>query len=95
MIALEKMKEIRAMARRRKTMDELMEILEEINPDVDYETEDRLIDDKVLDSFSIVTLVSEISDAFDIEISPKYLVPENFNSARAMWAMIQKIQQEE
>ena len=76
-------------------MDELMEILEEINPDVDYETEDRLIDDKVLDSFSIVTLVSEISDAFDIEISPKYLVPENFNSARAMWAMIQKIQQEE
>lgn len=76
-------------------MDELMEILEEINPDVDYETEGRLIDGKVLDSFSIVTLVSEISDAFDIEISPKYLVPENFNSARAMWAMIQKIQQEE
>lgn len=75
-------------------MDELLEILEEINPDVDYETEDRLIDGKVLDSFSIVTLVSEISDAFDIEISPKYLVPENFNSARAMWAMIQRIQEE-
>lgn len=76
-------------------MDELMEILEEIDPDVDYETEDRLIDGKVLDSFSIVSLVAAISDTFDIEISPKYLVPENFNSAKAMWNMIQKIQEEE
>lgn len=76
-------------------MEELLEILEEINPDIDYETEDRLIDGKVLDSFSIVTLVAEISDAFDIEISPKYLVPENFNSAEAMWKMIQVIQQED
>ena len=76
-------------------MDELLEILEEINPDIDYETEDRLIDGKVLDSFSIVSLVSEISDAFDIEISPKYLIPENFNSVSAMWEMIQTIQQEE
>ncbi len=75
-------------------MEELLEILEEINPDVDYEKEERLIDGKVLDSFSIVSLVSEISDAFDIEISPKYLVPENFNSAKAMWAMVQRIQQE-
>lgn len=76
-------------------MDELLEILEEINPDIDYETEDRLIDGKVLDSFSIVSLVAEISDAFDIEISPKYLVPENFNSAEAMWSMIQTILQED
>ncbi len=76
-------------------MDELMEILVEINPDVDYATEDRLIDGKVLDSFSIVTLVTEISDTFDIDIGPKYLVPENFNSAKAIWAMIQQIQQEE
>lgn len=76
-------------------MDELLEILEEINPDIDYETEDRLIDGKVLDSFSIVSLVAEISDAFDIEISPKYLVPENFNSAQAMWSMIQTILQED
>ncbi len=76
-------------------MDELMEILMEIDPDVDYENETQLIDGKVLDSFSIVSLISEISDAFGIEISPKYLVPENFNSVQAMWAMIQKIQEEE
>lgn len=76
-------------------MDELLEILEEIDPDVDYETEDNLIDGKVLDSFSIIRLIAAICDEFDIEISPKYLVPENFNSAEAMWKLIQKIQEEE
>ena len=76
-------------------MDELLDILYEINPDVDYETEDQLIDGKVYDSFSIITLIAEISNAFDIEISPKYLVNANFNSASAMWAMIQAIQDEE
>ena len=76
-------------------MDDLMEILMDINPDVDYEAETRLIDGKVLDSFSIVSLVAQISDVFDIDISPKYLVPENFNSAKAMWEMIQTILEEE
>ena len=76
-------------------MDELMELLEEIAPDVDFATETRLIVDKVLDSFSIVSLVAQLADTFDIEISPKYLVPENFNSAQAMWNMIQTIREEE
>jgi len=76
-------------------MDELMDILMEIDLDIDYETEDQLIDGKVLDSFSIVNLVAQISDVFDIDISPKYLIPENFNSAEAMWDMIQTIQDEE
>ena len=76
-------------------MEELLELLEDICPDVDYETETNLIDGKVLDSFSIVSLISAISNEFDIEISPKYLVPENFNSARAMWDLIQKIQEED
>ncbi len=76
-------------------MDELLEILEDINPDVDYETETRLIDGKALNSFSIITLVSNIQEEFDIEISPAYLVPESFNSVDAMWAMIQMIQEED
>ena len=76
-------------------MDELLDILNDINPDVDYETEDNLIDGKVYDSFSIITLISAISDTFDIELGPEHLIPENFNSAAAMWAMIQKIQNEE
>ena len=76
-------------------MEELLEILDDINPDVDYSKETNLIDGKVYDSFSIITLVSNISEEFDIEIGPEYLVPENFNSADAMWKMIQKIQEDE
>ena len=72
-----------------------MEILMDINPNIDYENEKKLIDGKVLDSFSIVNLVAEISETFDITISPKYLIPENFNSVEAMWNMIQKITNEE
>ncbi len=75
-------------------MEELIEILMDINPDVDYEKEQSLIDGKVLDSFSIITLIGEISDHFDIEIGPRYLVPENFNSVQAMWDMIGRIQGE-
>ena len=76
-------------------MEQLMDILMEINPDIDYQNEKKLIDEKVLDSFSIVNLVSQISESFDIEISPKYLIPENFNSVDAMWKMIQTIMDEE
>lgn len=63
-------------------MEELIDILEEINPDVDYETCDTLIDDGYLDSFAIVSLVGELNDTFDIEISPADIIPENFNSAK-------------
>ena len=73
-------------------MDELLEILNEVNSDVDYEICDTLIDDGFLSSFDIVSIVSELNDAFDIEISPADIVPENFNSAEAMWEMIQRLQ---
>lgn len=76
-------------------MDELLDILNEINPDVDYDTEDNLIDGKVYDSFSIISLIGEICDRFDIEISPKWMRNENFNSAQAMWHMIETILEEE
>ena len=76
-------------------MEELIEILMDIDPTIDYENEKNLIDGKILDSFSIISLISEISDNFDIDISPKYLVPENFNSVEAMWNLIQLIQSEE
>ena len=75
-------------------MDELIEILEELRPDVDFENETALIDDGVLDSFDIVALVGELNDAFDIEIKPNNLVPENFNSAEAMMALIEQLQDE-
>ena len=68
-----------------------MDILTELNSEVDFETCDTLIDDGILDSFDIVSLVGELNDTFDIEITPVDIVPENFNSAEAMWDMIQRL----
>lgn len=76
-------------------MDELLDIMNEINPDVDYDTEDNLIDGKVYDSLSILTLITQICDTFDIEIGPKWMRNENFNSAQKIWDMIQAIQEDE
>ena len=76
-------------------MDELIAILKDIHPDVDYETATNLIDGKILDSFDIISLVSEINDKFDVVISAEYMIPENFNSARALWDLIQKLEDEE
>ncbi len=72
-------------------MDQLLDILTEINSEVDYETCDTLIDDGIFDSFDIVSLVGELNDTFDIDISPVDITPENFNSAEAMWDMIQRL----
>lgn len=75
-------------------MDELMQILEELRPDVDFENEKQLIADGILESFDILALVGELNEEFDIEIKPNDLVPENFNSAEAMYALITKLQDE-
>lgn len=75
-------------------MEELMEILGELRPDIDFENETALITDGVLDSFDIVALVAELNEAFDIEIKPNNLVPDNFNSVKAMMALIEQLQDE-
>ena len=72
-------------------MDKLIKILSEINPDIDFETEDALIDGGILDSFDIVTLVAEIDDAFGVAIPAEALIPENFNSARAILSLIRRL----
>lgn len=76
-------------------MEELMEILEELRPDVDFANEKSLVTGGVLDSFDIISLVSQLNDEFDITIKPANLVPENFNSAEAMLSLIEKLQDEE
>ena len=75
-------------------MNELMEVLENLRPDVDFENETALVTGGVLDSFDIVGQVAELNDTFDIEIGPSDLVPENFNSAEAIWALVEKLQDE-
>ena len=75
-------------------MDELIEILKDLHSDVDFETCTTLIDDKILDSFDIVSIVSEVNDRFDVTIPAKELVPENFNSAKALWALISRLEED-
>ena len=75
-------------------MNELIETLEDIQPGVDYENCTTLIDDGLLDSLSIIAIVSEIEDNFDVVIPAVEIVPDNFNSAAALWALIERLQDE-
>ncbi len=77
------------------TKAELLEILTELHPDVDFEAQSALVDDGILDSFDIVSLISEITDTFDVELSAVHIVPENFNTVAALVALIDKLMDEE
>ena len=68
--------------------EKVVEILSDIRPDVDFETETQLITNGVLESFDILSIVAELSEEFDVTIRPKDLVPENFNSVDAMVEML-------
>ena len=72
-------------------MDELLEILNEVKPGVDFENDTDLIGHSVLDSITMVTLVMELNDAFDIEITPVDIVPENFKTVQTIYDMIQRL----
>ena len=74
-------------------METLLEILNDIDDTVNWEDETALIDDRILDSFGMISLISELEDQFEIEIDASEIVPENFNSADAMWKMIQRLQE--
>ena len=71
----------------------LIAILEDIVPGVDFEAEEELIDDGILESLDIVSIVNEIMEQFDVEISVDDLLPENFNSADAILALIKSKQE--
>ena len=75
-------------------MDELIEILKDLHSNVDFYTCTTLIDYKLLDSFYIVSIVSEVNDRFDVAIPAKELVPENFNSAKALWDLITRLEED-
>ena len=66
-------------------MEKLMNIL--------MEKEEKLIDDRIMDSFMVISLISELEDQFQIEIDASEIIPENLNSVNAMWRMITKLQE--
>ena len=73
-------------------MEELLKLLKKIKPEINFEGNEHLIDNEELDSFDIVSIVSAINDEFDIEIGAGDIVPENFNSVKAMYQLIQKLE---
>ena len=75
-------------------MEALLNILTDLHPDVDFDTCTTLIDDKILDSFDIITIISEINEEFDVVIPAEEIVPENFNSAQALFALVKKLEDE-
>jgi acyl carrier protein len=72
-------------------MEELIKILQDIQPDADYENSTTLIDDGTLDSFAVLSIVSELEDQYDIRITPADIIPGNFNSAQAMYEMVERL----
>lgn len=71
--------------------EEIKDILMEFHDDIDYDREDKLVDNKLFDSFDLVTLVVELGEAFDLEITAQDFVPENFNSLEALTGMIARL----
>ncbi len=72
-------------------MEQLLNILKELHDDIDFESQENLVDDGILDSLDIVTLITEINDTFDVSVPAEEIIPENFNSAAAIWALIEKL----
>lgn len=75
-------------------MEQLLEILKKMHADVDFDVEEDLIGEGILDSLDIVTLITEINLTFDVSIPAEEVVPENFNSASAIWALIERLDEE-
>lgn len=73
-------------------MEELLELLERVRPGVDFENEKELVDGAVLNSFDVVMIIGELNEHYDIDISVDDILPENFNSAEAILALIEDMQ---
>jgi len=72
-------------------MKRLLEILEGIRPDVDFATESGLMDNGILDSFDVVSIISELNDEYNISIRVNELNPVNFNTAEAIMKMVERL----
>lgn len=73
-------------------MEKLIEHLKEINDEVDFESADNLVTGHILASFDIIQIIMMLKDEYDINVPPAQIVPENFNSAEAIWKMVQRLQ---
>lgn len=75
-------------------MEKIIEILKSVRSDIDYTKEKALVSGSVFDSFDLVSLVTELKDAYDIEISVDDFIPENFDSAEKIAELVERLQDE-
>ena len=77
------------------SLEDVIEMLEDIQEDIDYQSCTTLIDDHMLDSFDILAIVSAADDEFDVTIPAKEIIPSNFNSAEALCALLNRLADED
>lgn len=75
-------------------LEQIIEILNGVHGNVDYMTEDNLIDKRIFDSFDVVNVVGELMDEFDVEITAEHMIPENFNSAQAICKLVETLSED-
>ena len=76
-------------------MEKILEILNAIKPGADINENTRLADEKIIDSLAMISLVAELSDEFDVEISAQDIVPENFETPLAIFNLITRLENED
>lgn len=76
-------------------MERLLQLLTAVNEDVDFANETKLVEDGLIDSFDIIQIISSIDDEYDVSIPATEILPENFNSAKALLALIEKLEAED
>ncbi len=75
-------------------MNELIAILTDLHPDVDFTTEEGLVENGILNSLDIVSIITEVADKFDVQIPAEEIMPENFDSAEALWTLITRLDED-
>ena len=76
-------------------MEELLEILRSLKPEIDFDENTKLAENRIFDSLGMISLVAELSDQFDVEIGAMDIVPENFESVKTVWELIERLQDED
>ncbi len=77
------------------TLEAIIDMLTDIEEDIDYETVTTLVDDRYLDSFDILSIISAIDEEFDVTVPAKDIVPDNFNSAQSILELVKRLADEE
>ena len=72
-----------------KEMEEFLKLLKKIKPNVDFTKEQALIDDGLLESLDIISIISEVAEVYGVLIPSDEIIPDNFNSAEAMYELIE------